>query len=594
MKAGERTYGRGEVIYRQGDPSDAVYVVVSGRVELFREDPDGAVVIGRVGPIEMFGETDILSDGPREAGARALQKTLIKRVPREEFMVWVQNEPNAGLRVMGLLVERLRAADAIISRSRDGRDVFGPAAGGLGMGFFEAVKTLIRRYGGRRPTRGGPANGDGSKPFRIGVAAVNNDIEGAWTRALAGLLEERSGIVAHDLPVSVQLDAGSDQAQVVAATLKARQVLGREDGLDLLIWGDVHADGYTLWFTPAGPADDERPGSFGPYLLLELPGDQEPPAGDLFYLAALAAIEPATEAQRGLQHQLLIAAYQALPAMPDGLPVAWNMEQQRTALACYGHALATIAAQEADAVWYDLAGEAYNAAVNRLPRGDHGIEEAQLRKHWGGVLQAAGDRRQDVALLERAVEEYRIAVECLVKVSYPLEWGGAQNRLGQALYRVDLLTGQPALLKEAMAAFQLALQVFTRTDQPVRWADVMNNLAQVLQVYGDQVKSPEVLERAVDACRAALEFRVRERTPLGWASCQNTLGTALFLLDKHRQSTEHLDEAGAAYTGALEVYRQMGASRQAAIAEKNLAHVQRLNKIRVERRIALPDWGDNG
>jgi hypothetical protein len=121
----------------------------------------------------------------------------------------------------------------------------------------------------------------------------------------------------------------------------------------------------------------------------------------------------------------------------------------------------------------------------------------------------------------------------------------------------------------------------------------MNNLAQALQVYGDQVKSPEVLERAVDACRASLEYRVRERTPLGWAACQNTLGTALFLLDKHRQSTEHLDEAGAAYSGALEVYRQMGATRQAVIAEKNLAHVQRLNKIRAERRVAMPDWADD-
>jgi len=592
VKAGERNFSKGEIIYREGGPSDAVYVVVSGRVELYREDQDGTVVIGRVGPIEMFGETDILADGPRESSARALQKTLIKRVPREEFMVWVQNEPNAGLRVLGLLVERLRAADAIISRSRDGGDVFGPETTRAGMGLIEAVKLWIRNRK-RRLTGGGGGRGDGAQPFMIGIASVNNDIEEAWTRALAGQLEGRSGVGVRDLPATLQLDAGADQAQVVGAVLKARQVLGREGGLDLLIWGDVHADGYSLWFTPFGQGDDERPGSFGPYVFLELPGDQEPPAGDLFFLAAVAAIEPTTEAQRELQHQLLVGAYQALPALPDGLPVTWNMEQQRTALTCYGHALASIAAQESDAVWYDIAGEAYNAAINRLPHGEHGIEEAQLRKHWGGVLQAAGDRRQDVAYLERAVEEYRFAAECLVKASYPQEWGLAQNRLGQALYKLDLLTGQPTLLKEAMGAFQLALQVFTRTESPVRWADVMNNLAQVLQVYGDQVKSPEVLERAVEACRAALEFRVRERTPLGWASCQNTLGTALFLLDKHRQSTEHLDEAATAYTGALEVYHQMGASRQAVVAEKNLAHVQRLNKIRVERRVALPDWSDS-
>jgi len=587
VKAGERAYGKGEVIYREGDPSDAVYVVVSGRVELFREDPK--TIVGKVGPIEMFGETDILSGGPRESGARVLQKAVVKRVPREEFMVWLQNEPNAGLRVMGLLIERLRAADVIISRSREGGELYGPTMG-LGMGLVGVIKAWIRRY---QPNRKGDAGvSGGAQPFTIGIATVNNDIEGAWTRALIGLLEGRFGINARELSVSVQVEAGADQAQISAALLKARQVLGREDGLDLLVWGDVHADGYSLWFTPAGQGDDERPGCFGPYVSLELPGEQEPPVGDLFYLTILAAIEPMTEVQRGLQHQLLIAAHQALPVFPDGLPVAWNMEQQRTALTCFGHAMATIAASEGDAIWFDQAGEAYNAAINRLERGEHGIEEAQLRKHWGGTLQAAGDRRQEVALLERAVEEYRISVECLVRASYPQEWGAAQNRLGQALYKLDLLTGQPALLKDAMVAFQSALQVFTRGESPLRWADVMNNLAQVLQVYGDQVKSPEVLERAVEACRAALEFRVRERMPLAWAGCQNTLGTALFLLDKHRQSTEHLDEAAAAYTGALEVYRQMGAGRQAAVAEKNLAHLQRLNKIRVERRVGKHDWAD--
>lgn len=589
MRAGERSYSKGEIIYRAGDPCDAVYVVVSGRVELYREDVEGAVVTGRVGPIEMFGETDILEDGPRRSFARALQKTVVKRVPREEFMIWVQNEPNAGLRVLGLLVERLRAADAIITRARNGGEVYGPPPDGLG--FFAALKAWLFY---RRRGKGGPGGlSDNTQPFSIGVATVNNDVEGAWSRALVGLFEGRAGISVREVPVALQLEAGADQTQLNATLLKARQILGRDTGLDLLIWGDVHADGYSLWFTPSGQGDDDRPGCFSPYLALELPGEQEPPVADVLYLTTLAAIEPTTEAHWSLQHELLVGAQQALPDMPDGLPMTWNIDQQRTALTCYGHALATIAGLESDPAWFDLAGESYNAAINRLSQGEHGLEEALLHKFWGNVLQAASDRRQDVAPLEQAVEEYRLSAECLVKGSYPQEWGAAYNRLGQALYKLDLATGQPNLLKEAMGAFQAALQVFTRAESPQRWADVMNNLAQVLQVYGDQVRSPEVLERAVDACRAALEFRVRERTPLGWAACQNTLGTALFLLDKHRQSTEHLDEAQAAYTAALEVYRQMGASRLAAVAEKNLAHVERLNKIRNERRVAMPDWADD-
>jgi CRP-like cAMP-binding protein/tetratricopeptide (TPR) repeat protein len=582
VKGRERSFGKDEVIFREGDPSDAVYVVAKGAVELSKSGAGGQVVLARLGPLEMFGETGILDGSPRSATARTIEKSRIKVIPKAEFTVWLQQEPNSAIRVVALLIERLRAADAIIAGQRDDQSD-GSAGGVLG-----AVRVWLRR---RRSAPSG-AGDPQLQPFQVGVATLNNDIEGAWTRALAGLLDGRAGIAARSLSTSLQLDPAADQAQVNAVTLKARQLIAREEPLDLLVWGDVHADGYSLHFTATVPGDEERLGGFSPFLKLELTGDQEPPAGDLFYSAVLAAIEPVNDNQRALQRQLLPVACQALPPLPSGLPAAWNIDQQRGALACVGHALATVAVFEGGNEWYDRAAEAYRTALLRIPRGSHGIEEALLRKCLGIVLQASADRRHDADLLDKAVHEFRIAVECLVKGLYLQEWGAAQNRLGVALYKLDLVTGQPALLKEAMVAYQAALQAFPRNEVPQRWADVMNNLAQVLQVYGDQMKSPEVLERAIDACRSALEYRVRSRTPLAWASSQNTLGTALFLLDKHRQRNEHLDEAASAFTLALEVYRQMGATRLATVAEKNLAHVERLKKSGGERKVVLPDWSD--
>ncbi len=588
MNTGERTYGRNELIFREGDASDAVYVVMSGRVELSKMGADGPVFLAMLGPAEMFGEMGLFDGGPRSASARASEKTRVKVIPKEEFKNWLQDEPGAAVRVVGMLVERLRVADAIIAGQR-GSQTYTPTPARRNP--FDALWSWVRRL------RRQPAGGEGDlsvKPFLVGIATVNNDIEGAWTRALAGLLEGRPGIALRSLPTALQLEAGADQTQINSATVRARQMLAKEDILDLLVWGDVHADGFTLWFSANGIVDDDRPGGFSLYFKLELAGDLEPPVADLLYLTVLAAIEPANDDQRNLQRRLLPQALAALPGFVGGLPMAWNLEQQRGALTCYGHAAATIAALEGDPQWYAHAAEAYTAAILRLDQGEHGLEEAQLRKHLGGVLQAAADRNQSPELLEQAVSEFRTSSECLVKSIHPQEWGGAQNRLGLALYKLDLLTGRTDLLKEAMNSFQAALQAFTRVEAPQRWADVMNNLAAALQVYGDQVKSPEVLERAIDACRAALEFRPRSRTPLGWAASQNTLGSALFLLDKHSKATEHLDEAVTCFTGALEVYRQFGLTRQAAVAEKNLAHVQRVDKARGERKVAVPDWADGG
>ncbi|OIR09956.1 cAMP receptor protein [mine drainage metagenome] len=605
MKAREKTFGKDAILFYEGDAADCVYVVLSGRVELSKQSGESRVPLALVGPQEMFGEMGPFDDSPRNATARALEKTRVKIIPRQQFRAWIAGDPDAALRIIATLVDRLRAADEMIARL--GGVALAGVTGSVSLnphafsatqtqaeakrpGLVDAVISLLRRR------RDGGSGQDGPVPsFQIGLCTVNNDVDGAWTRALAGLIEGRQGLAVRILSYSLNGDYNADQAAASAAVLRARQVLAREETLDLVVWGDVHQDGYSLWFHPAGPTDEDRPGAFGPFTTLELAGHLEPPVAEMFHAAVLAALEPLTEGQRVLQRLCLPGALQGLPPFPDDLPVSWTQEQQRTGLLCYGHAIASMAGWEGDADLYDRAAEIYRAALNRLPPDmAHGVHEATLRKHLAAAAMAAGDKRQNTDYLAYAVDEYRTAVECLFKGTYPLEWASAQNRLGLALYKLDLLTGQPELLKEALAALQAALTVFNRVEQPQRWADVMNNLAQVLQIYGDQMKSPDVLERAVDACRAALEFRSRDRTPLAFAASQNSLGTALFLLDKHKRSDQHREQAREAFSTALEVYRALGATRQAAVAVKNLSHLQKLDKAVVEPgpKAVEPGWLD--
>ncbi|HVI50025.1 MAG TPA: cyclic nucleotide-binding domain-containing protein [Candidatus Sulfotelmatobacter sp.] len=609
MKLREKTFNRDDIVFHEGDVADCVYMVVSGRVQLTKSGVNGQVPLALLGPQELFGEMGPFDDSPRNASARAVEKTRVKIVPKEQFRTWIADEPEAALRIIGTLVERLRAADEMIARL-GGSILTGAAASAAvkaaetaaaaaraaeaippseakRMGLMEAVVSLIRR---RKDNA--LMDGDGPVPaFQIGVCAVNNDYEGAWTRALATLLEGRPGVEVRLVAHSLQIDPGADQTQAAAAVMRARQVLAYEDRLDLLVWGDVHEEGFSLWFTSTGMADDERPGSFSPFIALELAGSLEPPVGELFHAAVLAAVEPLNEGQRVLQRLYLPSALQMLPGFPDGLPVAWSLEQQRTALMAYGHGLATMAAWEADADVFDRAAECYRAAIMRLsPEISHGVVEAVMRRHLGGAALAAGDRRKDAAYLEYAIGEFRGAVDCLFKGAYPYEWGGAQNRLGLALYKLDLLTGQPELLKESLSALQSALTVFNKAEQPQRWADVMGNLAQVLQVYGDQMRNPDVLERAVEACRAVLEIRSRDRAPLPHAAAQNSLGTALFLWDKHSRTDIHREEAREALNAALEIYRSMGAARLAAVTEKNLGHLDKLVKGLPERKVANLGW----
>ena len=595
MKTRERSFDRGALIFREGDPGDSLFLIESGRVELEKTAPDGTLVaLATAGPFELLGEMGATDGAPHGMTARALETSRLRAIPRKEFKLWLQQEPDVATHVIATLVSRLRAADAQIASQRAAAPVAtaGAGIGGGSVGLFGALAGWLRS----RRTKGvAEPLSEAETPFRIGFATLNNDVDAGWTRALAAMLENRAGIAVRVIEAAVAPPGGVDQTQIAAAALRGRQAMAAAGGdLDLLLWGDVNQDGFSIWFTGAGVGDEDRPGSFGPYLHLDLPPELEPPLGDILSIAVLAAIEPQNEAAAMRQRRLLPAALDMTDDPVKSLPAAWGPARSRSALTIWAHACATRAGIDGDIRWYERAQAAYRAGLQRLPRNEHGPDEALLRRHLGGVLQALGEKKQDPALIEAAVTEYRAAVECLLKTVHPQEWAGGQNRLGNALYRLDLLTGRTDLLRDALTAFQAALTVFNRAEAPARWAEVMNNLAQVLQVFGDQTKSVEVLERAVEVCRSAAEVRSRDRNPLAWAATQNSLGSALFLVDKHRGTAANLEGAATAFANALDVYRAMGAGRPAGVTEKNLARVRQLLKERGSRTVAKPDWAEKG
>ena len=80
--SGKITFSAGEVIFRQGYPSDYAYVIEEGEVEIYNEREDGSesqIAVLRQG--EMFGEYGVLDDAPRSASARAHTDIVLSIMP---------------------------------------------------------------------------------------------------------------------------------------------------------------------------------------------------------------------------------------------------------------------------------------------------------------------------------------------------------------------------------------------------------------------------------------------------------------------------------------------------------------------------------
>lgn len=94
----------GSHLFRQGEPANEMYVVLSGRIEIRR---DGQV-IEVLEPGAIFGEMAIVDERPRSADAVAVADSSVEPVDAEWFKHLIRKSPSFGLHVMGVMAQRLR------------------------------------------------------------------------------------------------------------------------------------------------------------------------------------------------------------------------------------------------------------------------------------------------------------------------------------------------------------------------------------------------------------------------------------------------------------------------------------------------------
>src|SRR3712207_8575913 len=77
---------RGEVLFREGDSGDRLYVVVEGKMKLGRTSGDGREnLLAILGPGQMFGELSLFDPGPRSATATAVTDCAVQSLSHDEL-----------------------------------------------------------------------------------------------------------------------------------------------------------------------------------------------------------------------------------------------------------------------------------------------------------------------------------------------------------------------------------------------------------------------------------------------------------------------------------------------------------------------------
>jgi hypothetical protein len=115
----EALFPKDTVIFNQGDPGGVMYIVVSGKVSIEREDQHkgSAVHLATINPFACFGEISLFDNCPRSVTARANQDTMTLRLHREPLVTLIRRHPDLGLELINVLSQHLRDANDIIALS---------------------------------------------------------------------------------------------------------------------------------------------------------------------------------------------------------------------------------------------------------------------------------------------------------------------------------------------------------------------------------------------------------------------------------------------------------------------------------------------
>jgi CRP/FNR family cyclic AMP-dependent transcriptional regulator len=103
-----RSYAKNTIVFQEGDLSDQVYVVVSGKVKVFLADSDGKeVIVDILGPRQYFGEM-ALDGRPRSASVITLEASKLAIVQREQYKHFLSENPDAAFGLIVTLIGRAR------------------------------------------------------------------------------------------------------------------------------------------------------------------------------------------------------------------------------------------------------------------------------------------------------------------------------------------------------------------------------------------------------------------------------------------------------------------------------------------------------
>ncbi len=113
-----RVYHDGEIVCRQGDVGDCLYVVQDGEVEVLAEDGGQETLLRVAGRNELFGEMAVFQRERRSATIRARGQARVLTIDKKNFLRRLNEDPSLAFNIVETMSRRVRDLSAEVVKLR--------------------------------------------------------------------------------------------------------------------------------------------------------------------------------------------------------------------------------------------------------------------------------------------------------------------------------------------------------------------------------------------------------------------------------------------------------------------------------------------
>jgi len=103
-----KEYNAGEVVFRQGDQGNCMFVIQDGEVEAIIETGGKELRLRTMGPNEFFGEMALFEQEVRTATIRTLRPSRILSIDKKNFLGGIHEDPSLAYRIVQTMSHRIR------------------------------------------------------------------------------------------------------------------------------------------------------------------------------------------------------------------------------------------------------------------------------------------------------------------------------------------------------------------------------------------------------------------------------------------------------------------------------------------------------